>query len=262
MTAFHTKERKGLGWIRDIPHLNDQRFAAPKLAEGQKLPPEVSLYTPPILNQGTTNSCTGHASSSLYRYMLRFLNKQEFQPSRLFNYWYGRHVPRLGWEREDMGAMPRDVMQSMISNGVIPEDLWPFSEDQKIVNQEPGAILLSKAKVNKVVEGKYVRMLANDNLFHLKYSLWQKLPFLVGIQVYSSFFDTRSDGMVPMPKTSETFEGGHLLYCNGYSDTLQRFLCPNSWGESEGDKGIFKIPYAYLANQGLAGDFWRIEAVT
>lgn len=261
MTAVHTNKRHGLGWLRDIRHPKDLRIKMSKEQMGViTLPPSVHLWTPPILDQISSNSCTGFASSSLYRYMLRHLGKSDFQPSPLFNYWFGRHVPRLGWENEDEGAMPRDVMQSMISNGVVEESDWPF--DLSKVNEKPPQAVLSRAKTNRVIEGKYVRMLANDNLFHLKYSLAQGLPFLVGIDVYSSFFDTGDDGMVPMPQTNQTFEGGHLLYCTGFDDSLQRFKCPNSWGLGWGDAGFAWIPYAYIANAGLAGDFWRIEAIT
>lgn len=263
MTAVHTRQRHGLGWIPDVPKKADFRVKMSREEmDAITLPSSVQLPAPPILDQKTTNSCTGFATSSLYRYMLRALGKLDFQPSPLFNYWFGRHVPRLGWEEEDEGAMPRDVMQSMISNGVIREEFWPFSEDPEIVNRRPPQTLLAAAKNNRVVEGKYVRMLADDNLFHLKYSLAQRLPFLVGIDVYSSFFDTGDDGMAPMPQTNQTFEGGHLLYCVGFDDDFQRFKCPNSWGLDWGDAGFAWIPYAYIANAGLAGDFWRIEAIT
>lgn len=226
------------------------------------LPSAVELWTPPIVDQFSTNSCVGQASASLFRYTMHLWGDPDFQPSRLFNYWLARHVPRRGWENEDMGAMPRDAMQSMISNGVVPEELWPFSEDPSIVNQRPPQELLAKAKKKRIVEGKYVRMLANANLFHLKHSLAIKLPFLVGIDIYSSFYDTGDDGMVPMPQTNQTYEGGHLIYCNGYDDSLRRFRCPNSWGTNWGAKGTCWIPYEYIANAGLSGDFWRTEAIT
>lgn len=203
----------GMGWRRDIYDPRDFRIKMSREEMNKvSLPPAIELYTPPILDQKSTSSCTGFATASLYRYHLH-QNFNEFQPSPLFNYWFGRHVPRLGWEDEDEGAMPRDVIQSMISNGVVAEEDWPFIENPKVVNQRPPQALLAKAKANKVLEGKYVRMLANDNLFHLKYSIAQGLPFLVGVDVYSSFFDTGDDGLVPMPQTNQTFEGGHLLYC-------------------------------------------------
>lgn len=258
-----SREQRKFGWVRDIPDRRDLRVKMSKEEmRGVSLPSWVNLWTPPIRNQASTSSCTGFASSSLYHYMLKFLNKQAFSPSPLFNYWFGRHVRRAGWENEDEGAMPRDVMQTMISNGVVPEEDWPFSENPKVINQRPPQTILAKAKQNKVIEGRYVRMLANDNLFHLKNSLAQGLPFLVGVDVYSSFMDTGSDGRVPMPQTNETFEGGHLLYCNSYRNDIGCFGCPNSWGLEWGDKGVAWIPYPYIANAGLAADFWRIEAIS
>lgn len=258
-----SNERRGMGYIRDVPDRRDLRVKMSKEEMSKvSLPPSVQLWTPPILNQASSSACTGFATASLYHYMLKFLNKNVFQPSPLFNYWFGRHVRRAGWENEDEGAMPRDVMQSMISNGVVPEEDWPFSANPNIVNQRPPQTVLSKAKQNKVIEGKYVRMLANGNLFHLKNSLRQGLPFLVGVNIYSSFFDADENGMVPMPRMTETFEGGHLLWCNGFDDSIQRFRCPNSWGPERGDNGVYWIPYAYIANEGLSSDFWRIEAVS
>jgi|SRR5688572_5541352 len=260
MTSFHTRERRGLGWIPDIRDPRDHRASASRDAAAP-LPPAVVLWTPPFRDQRRTNSCVGQASASLFEYMTH-MTGQDLRPSALFNYWLARHVPRRGWENEDEGAMPRDAMQSMISNGVLPEEDWPFTEDQSVVNREPPKLLQRKAKANRVIEGEYVRMLADDNLFHLKHSLAQGIPFLIGVDVYSSFFDTGSDGMTPMPQTNETFEGGHLMYCNGYDDSNRRMRCPNSWSESEGDKGVFWLPYEYVGNAGLAGDFWRIEAIT
>lgn len=262
MSNVITRERRGLGWFRDIFDPRDHRagLTIPSREAIASLPAEVELWTPPIMDQGRTNSCTGHASASLYRYMLHYLGHADFQPSRSFNYWYGRKIAHRGWESVDEGAMPRDVMQSMISNGVVDEADWPF--DPARINEQPPKRLLTKALGNRVIEGEYTRMLADHNLYHLKASLARRLPFLVGIDVYSSFFDTGDDGHTPMPQTNETFEGGHLIYCNGYSEARQRFRCPNSWGLGEGDKGVFWLPYPYVANAGLAGDFWRIEAIT
>src|SRR5215208_8021832 len=118
---------RGMGWIPDIPDPRDLRAGArkPKKKEIAALPPSVELWTPPIIDQRSTSSCTGFASAKLFELMLNLLGRPTFQPSPLFNYWYGRHVARRGWENVDEGAMPRDVMQSMISNGVVPETDWP-----------------------------------------------------------------------------------------------------------------------------------------
>ena len=76
--------------------------------------------------------------------------------------------------------------------------------------------------------------------------------------VYSSLLTATvsSTGVVPMPNTkTETFKGGHCACIVGYNDTTQMFTCANSWGTSWGNKGYFTIPYAYIINPSLAGDF-------
>lgn len=264
MTTVITRQQHGTGWVKDRPSKKDLRFSAPLEEDGTlpTLPTSVTdLYTPPRRDQKRTNSCVGQASASLYEYMLYVMNAANvFHPSALFNYWLARHVPRRGWEDEDEGAMPRDAMQSMISNGVLPDEDWPFTEDPSVVNQEPPKLLQRKAKSNRIVEGKYVRMKADDNLFHLKYSLAQGLPFLIGIPVYTSFYDVGADGVVPMPKDGEMLEGFHLMYSNGYDDSTRLFKTPNSWGTEVGDYGVYYLPYNYVTM--FSDDFWRIEAIT
>ena len=275
-------EKQGLGWIRDVPKSADFRASAPVTISAADLPPSVELWTPPILDQGSTSSCVGHGSASLFRYMMHYLGQPDFQPSPLFNYWYARKISHMGWENEDNGAMPRDAMQSMISNGVVPEDNWAF--DLARVNERPPRELLPVAYKHRIIEGEYVRMLANDNLIHLKYSLAKQLPFLVGIDCFTSLFDqkTNDTGVVPFPNLErEVFEGGHLVYSNGYitrqapnwsqwltdhgvtnPDPDGYFRCPNSWGDFYGEHGIYWFPFAYIRNASIASDFWRVQMIT
>lgn len=254
-------KNKKFGWIKDIRDNKDFIGLAPVTSSVVPVS-ECDLrklsFMPPYVNQLMTNSCVGNATSSIFRFMLRKLGKQDFQPSRLFTYYFAR--AQRGWENEDEGCMPRDAMQSLISNGTIREGEWPFSDAPQIVNSRPPQPLLASAKANKVIEGKYVRMLANDNLYHLKYSLFQLLPFTIGIPCFSSFFDTGSDGIVKMPKSNETIEGFHLMWVAGYSDAQKLFIAPNSWGEDWGDHGCCYLPFDFVSRYG--DDLWRIEGLT
>ena len=62
--------------------------------------------------------------------------------------------------------------------------------------------------------------------------------------------------MVPYPAPNEELLGGHAILVVGYDDSIQRFICQNSWGISWGDKGFFYMPYSYFSNANLADDFW------
>ena len=55
--------------------------------------------------------------------------------------------------------------------------------------------------------------------------------------------------------------GGHAVLCVGYDDTSGTFLIRNSWGNDNGDKGYYYMPYAYLSPS-LSNDFWTIRTVT
>jgi C1A family cysteine protease len=48
----------------------------------------------------------------------------------------------------------------------------------------------------------------------------------------------------------------------GYDDTAQRFIVRNSWGRRWGIAGYFTMPYAYLADDNLAADFWTIRVTS
>ena len=254
------RTRIGTGWIRDIR--DDRDFVGTGPFGLAALPTlDVDLrktpYMPPVTNQLQTNSCVANATSSVFRYMLRKLGLPDFQPSRLFTYYFAR--ARQGWENEDDGCMPRDAMQSLISNGTIAELYWPFSEDNAIINTRPSQQNLHDALSHRIVEGKYVRMLANDDLYHLKHSLSLGLPFTIGIPCYTSFFDVGSSGIVHMPTNGETLEGFHMMYIVGYSEAQQIFITVNSWGEDDGDHGVRYLPYQYVKRYGE--DLWRVEGL-
>ena len=47
----------------------------------------------------------------------------------------------------------------------------------------------------------------------------------------------------------------------GYDDKNQQFIVRNSWAATWGQKGYFRMPYAYLTSTSLASDLWTIRSV-
>lgn len=242
---------KRLGWRPDTPDFRDFIYAAPL---GQTLVPTVDLrpFAPPIVDQSVSNSCVGNSSASMVRFVRRKLGLPDFQPSRLFIYYFARRLQ--GWQDADEGATIRDAMKVLEADGVCDEADWPFDIDK--VNDRPDQMDLHRALENRQL--KYVRMRRGDDLYHLKHSLQLGIPFMLGISVYSSFFDTGDDGLVRMPRSTETLEGGHAMYVVGYDNNAGRFIVANSWGDW-GDKGYCYLPYAYLLNDDLSDDFWALQ---
>ena len=88
-------------------------------------------------------------------------------------------------------------------------------------------------------------------------------PFVIGFTVYESFEteEVARTGVMPMPTPREHVIGGHAVMAVGYDDKLDRFRMRNSWGKDWGTKGYFTMPYAYLLDNNLSDDFWKISLV-
>jgi len=84
-----------------------------------------------------------------------------------------------------------------------------------------------------------------------------------GFTVYESFESATvaKSGHAPLPKSSESVVGGHAVVGVGYDDAKQWFIVRNSWGAGWGLKGCFMLPYAYVADDNMAIDFWTIRVV-
>ena len=81
----------------------------------------------------------------------------------------------------------------------------------------------------------------------------------IGFQVYQSFMKIGADGVMPMPKPSERVVGGHAVLVVGYDDGKKAVLVRNSWGTKWGDQGYFWMPYAFIADENNADDFWTAD---
>jgi C1A family cysteine protease len=154
---------------------------------------------------------------------------------------------------QDSGTYVRTVCKAILNHGVCKEDIYPY-----IIGNYSNFPPLTTYKNSKQFK-KFTYTFITQNVASLKSCLnTYSVPIVFGIMIYSSFLTATvsSTGIVPMPNTkTETFKGGHCVCLVGYNDTTQMFTCANSWGSSWGNKGYFTIPYAYLTNPSLAGDF-------
>jgi C1A family cysteine protease len=251
-----TKRLGSYGWIPDIPDARDHVLHLPKKAGA--LPPSVDLrpQCAPVYDQGQLGSCTANAIAGAIEFDQRKEQlAQIFTPSRLFIY-YNERVMENSVD-SDAGAQIRDGIKSVASQGVCAETLWPYAEDQFATR--PSAPCYKIARTHPAVN--YSRVPQDPN--QLKACLAAGYPFVLGITVYESFesADVAHSGVVPLPQASETALGGHAVMAAGYDDASQRFLVRNSWGSDWGMGGYFTLPYAYLADDNLASDFWTIRVV-
>lgn len=241
--------RRGLGWRHELPDYRDDRYRL-ALRGAADRPAAVDLRDrwPPILDQGATNSCVGHAWAS----MLDFLHPDpayasgvQVPSSRRFIYW-GANV-RAGTAGRDEGAYIRDGAK-VVAGGVPHELACRFSVAK--ITTPPNKVAFTQASRR--------RKIASYHPIRTKAEMLQCLadgyPFVAGFTVYSNMLSEEVDrtGEIPMPAGS--IEGGHAITVCGYDGS--HFLFANSWSPAWGEDGFGRIPLEYLANPSLADDCW------
>ena len=207
-----------------------------------------------ILNQGNIGSCVSNA----FAQCINIVTYNTLAISRLCHYYCGRAILGVP-STEDTGLDIRQAATIISKYGAARESAWPYNTSN--FKQLPPLNVFQGSKYFQ----KYVYTFINQDLTNLKACLLQnKTPIIFGIMIYSSFVSATvtKTGTVPLPDTKkEQLLGGHCVLMIGYDDATKTFLCINSWGTSWGAKGFFTLPYAYVTNPALAGDFCSLNFI-
>ncbi|MCX7045055.1 MAG: hypothetical protein NTX50_06175 [Candidatus Sumerlaeota bacterium] len=82
--------------------------------------------------------------------------------------------------------------------------------------------------------------------------------FVIGIPVFASFEDYRSD-VYNVTAGQETLRGFHALFVMGYDDTRHAFRIANSWGTDWGEKGLGWLGYDFVRKYALEAWWMKSE---
>lgn len=241
----------------DTPDERDRMFKAEKLhVDNIVLPSCFSLRNsmPPILNQESIGSCGPNQISNCIRYCLKKLKFNEFQPSRLYLYFFTRLAEGSPTD-QDTGITIRGGLKAIQKYGACSENNWGYDIKKFTLQPSNTSIIAGKTHIPGF---RYIRV--QQSLVNIKQALVGGFPIIVGIKLYKSFESdiVSNTGNVPMPNVKkEACLGGHCVSIVGYDDNTQRFTLSNTWG-NWGDKGYFTLPYDYVLNTSLTSDFWII----
>ena len=258
---------RGYGWRHQNPDARDKVYAA-RLKAAPPAECDLRPGMPPVYDQGQLGSCTGNAIAGAMEYERDRQGLSDFVPARLFIYYNERAME--GTVSSDSGAMIRDGIKVVNSEGVCPETLWPY--DTGMFAVKPPKRCYVAALTDRLVQYEAVQTLAD-----LKDAISSKLAVVFGFTVYESFESPQvaQTGVLPMPDVqTESAVGGHAVVAVGYSDPKGHVIVRNSWGPSWGAAGYFYMPYQYMtgatANSDsapidgayLTSDFWALEMVS
>ena len=213
-------------------------------------------FVPSILDQGTLGSCGPCEISNAIRFCLKKEKTIDFQPSRLFIYYFTRLLEESD-VTQDTGISIKGALVTIQKYGACSEINLPYDITKFAI--KPSVSEMTSA-LQHIPGFKYKSI--PQSLISIKQALFSGFPIVLGIQVYTSFESdiVANTGNVPIPNLqSENLLGGHSISIYSFNDTTQLFTCSNSWGNNWGQDGYFTIPYAYLLNPNLASDFWQIS---
>jgi len=243
------------GWRHDIPDGRDINYVPPPGVLAA-LPSKVDMTNsfPPVYYQGSIKDCTANAIAGAFQYEMIKKGEAAFKPSVLFIY-YNQRVMQNTVDF-DSGASLRDGIYSVKRWGVCEETLWPYRIPG--VTKKPLELCYTAASKYKVISYYHL----DQNIDQLKGCLADGHPFVFGFSVYSSFKETDRLIIAPIPLNTEKKIFGHAAVAVGYDDSDKNFIVRNSWGNSWGDQGYFKMPYGYLLDKRLSSDFWTIRLIS
>jgi C1A family cysteine protease len=205
-------------------------------------------YITPVKNQRNCGSCVAFGSAATVEGTMRWLSKQpdmnvDLSEAHLF-YCHGRNQGRNcgnGW------WVP-PALDCIKNPGISDEACYPYTPgDQNCTN------LCSdwQKRVVKIASWSEVNSAAG-----MKDWLSTKGPMAACFTVYDDFFSYKS-GIYRYVHGSVA--GGHCVCCVGYNDTDGYWICKNSWGDTWGDEGYFKIAYGQC---GIDARMWGVEGPT
>lgn len=240
-----------LQWKREPADSRDRLYAPKAII----LPKVVDLrpYCSPVEDQGQLGSCTGNAIAGLIECLDRKSGKN-LDVSRLFIYYEERAL--IGTVNIDSGAYIRDGIKVVNKKGAPLESIWPYKINKFATR--PNAASYTDAARRKA--GTYEKV---NNFAGVKNALARGFPVVVGFDVYESFYNIGSNGVMPYPNVNnEELLGGHAVVIVGYDDNKNAFIVRNSWGKNWALNGYFYMPYRVIQNTTMSSDFWIITSVT
>ncbi len=237
-----------------------------KLAVPVSLPTSVDLcdQLPPVGNQGSQGSCVAWATGYYYKSFQEGKehgwdfsdNSQICSPAFIYNQINGG---------TDGGSYPYDAFLLIQREGCdnladMPYDDTDYltlpTKEQMLnaINWRSESFSFFFYGNNDQTTGRRYTPLSDTDINNLKAHLSNGDVFVMGIPVYSGFFNLNSTNyFYDDPSANETYEGGHAIVICGYDDNVTGdgrggFKLRNSWGTSWGNNGEAYISYDFVKN--------------
>lgn len=206
-------------------------------------------YPDEVLNQGNIGACVAYSLSE-ERCATEY--RQTGKVNRFSQgYIYG---DRFSFYKGE-GMITRDALDALRKYGAVIYDEFPYIDTYDklfplIWGDRGSNVDKLRQKANPYRISSYFRLdvEGEDLETNIKNALLNGMVVITCFDVYDSFFNIGSDGIVPIPdKTKEKNYGGHATTTFGWQkiNGISRTNTLNSWGKEKGDNGWYHFPFNY-----------------
>lgn len=180
----------------------------------------------PIRDQGQQGTCSAQTVSAMKEW-------QELKDVGFSEYMSPQFVYNLRSNQSSSGMTPKDTMDILYKQGIVPEKEYPYENSKPISDK-----LLKKS--NKFKIQGYAKI---NTIDALKKALFANGPCYIAFPVYNS---NKMEFWKP-DNISQKMLGGHAVCVAGYLE--DRFIIRNSWSTQWGDKGYTYFPFSQWGHQ-------------
>lgn len=216
------------------------------MSDAADLRPELG----PVRDQGPRGTCLAFAVTAAHEQARG--RRRGYRPDNLGEevlYWACKQVD----DDQALGTSPQSAARALTATGQSAAELWPYDggRDDTAANYVPPAVALEIAAMRRAT----LQGTAAD-LDSLRDLMRDAHAVVLGIELWPAFYDAHG-GDLGVPVPADLLGDRHAVALVGFDDHAQQLLLRNSWGDTWGDAGHGRLPYAALPVVGQGA--WTLE---
>lgn len=204
----------------------------------------------PVRDQGPRGTCLAFAVTAGHEQARR--RRRGNLPDDLGEeilYWACKQVDG----DQQPGTSPKSATRAIADTGQSAAELWPYDggRDETATDYVPPAAAIESVALRRAT----LTGTAAD-LDTLRELMRRAHIVVLGLEVWPAFYDAH-DGDLGVPARADLLGELHAVALAGFDDDAQKLLLRNSWGDTWGDAGYGRLPYAALRTVGRGA--WILE---
>ena len=201
-----------------------------------------------IIDQGSIGACVGH-SFVMAKQILEYQHTNkwiDFDPFVLYG-------TRFEGDYTGVGMIPSQGAKALYKDGAYFRR--DFNKREEMPQLQATVEEWKRTNQDKVLAATDYKITGYSYVYNedgIKRALKNGMPVSVAYPIYDSFYNTGSDGKVPVPKTTkEKLTGYHQMLIVGWTFD-DYWVVVNSWGIRYGLKGMYLIPFKNSFDSAIA----------